>query len=118
MAAKSGRRAGKAADQPPHRGRIQAQGGGIEKSVSWSRETPPTETEMMELVHKLELQLSRSERLERHVGFEQLRRFIRRAAKEGGTSIVPSRSFPPRPKRGVRVDIEILTGMAAVPDKG
>ncbi len=42
-----------------HRGRIQAQGGGIEESVSWCQnDTPPTKTEGLEMIDILENRLN------------------------------------------------------------
>jgi hypothetical protein len=97
-----------------HRGRIQAQGGGIETSVSWSRQTPPTESEMMAMVRQLEAMLTPAERRARQEGFEQLRQFIRKGKAHGLP--VLSRSFPYRIVRGIRIDLEVRKGCAAVPD--
>lgn len=47
---------------PPHRGRIQAQGGGTEQSVPWARNTPPTESEMLNFCDELEGKLSEREK--------------------------------------------------------
>jgi hypothetical protein len=41
---------------PKHRGRIQAQEGGIEKSIPWARDSPPTESGMLEMCDALEAQ--------------------------------------------------------------
>ena len=86
-------------------------------SVSWSRQTPPTEREMMAMVSMLETRLTPSELRDRKTAFEKLRAFIRRAAAEGGTEILPSRSFPYPPVHGIRVDIEVFKGTSAVPEK-
>jgi hypothetical protein len=101
--------------EPAHRGRIQAQGGGIEKSVSWSRQIPPTESEMMAMVAQLESKLTPAERRDRQVALQQLRQFIHNAAKGYGMSVL-SNSYPYRTFRGIRVDLEVLKGRAAVPD--
>jgi len=83
----------KKASEAEHRGRIRAQSGGIEKSVSWSRKTPPTESEMMAMVWQLEAKLTPSERNARRKGFEQLRKFITKTATVGGSGVLPSRSL-------------------------
>jgi hypothetical protein len=43
-----------------HRGRIQAQGGGLEASESWSSSTPPTKQEGLDLIDKLECNIIKS----------------------------------------------------------
>ncbi len=101
----------------PHRGRIQAQGGGVEKSVSWSRQTPPTESEMMAMVAQLESKLTPAERREREKAFEQLREYIHRAVAKNGTGIIRTKRFPFNAARGIRLDLEVLKGTAAVPDQ-
>jgi hypothetical protein len=58
---------------PEHRGRIQAQGGGTEKSVSWARDTPPTESEMLRFCDALENQLTNREKRDRKQPLAQLR---------------------------------------------
>ena len=103
------------AKEAAHRGRIQAQGGGIEKAVSWKRQTPPTESEMMEMVAHLESMLTPAERRARQKGFEQLRRLIRRASMIGGLPPLQM-SYTNVSVSGVRVDIEVLTGLAGVLD--
>jgi hypothetical protein len=97
-----------------HRGRIQAQGGGVEMSVSWSRQTPLTESEMMAMVEVLESKLTSAERGARVTAFEQVRRLIRNASATGGLPQL-SLSFLHLSHRGIRVDLEVLKGNAAVP---
>lgn len=99
--------------EAPHRGRIQAQGGGVEKSVSWNRQTPPTESEMMAMVRELEAKLTPAEKRAREVAFEQLRRLIRAAAQAGTGLPVLRRSYPFPAIRGIRVDLEVLKGYIA-----
>ena len=100
---------------PKHRGRIQAQGGGVEKSVSWNRQTPPTESEMMAMVSQLESQLTPAERGVRARAFEQLRRLIRNGSIAGSLPRMGV-SFPHLSERGIRVDLEVFKGEAGVPD--
>ena len=76
-----------------HRGRIQAQGGGTEKSEAWAQGNPPTETEMLALCDRLESQLTPREQKDREQPLRQLRRFIRAAARAGGVSAPVSRSW-------------------------
>jgi hypothetical protein len=111
------KRKSRKATEREHRGRIQAQGGGVEVSVSWSRQTPPSESEMMEMIQRLEAKLTPAELRHRETGFEELRKFIQRAAAKGGTSIARPKSFPFQVVKGIRVDLEIMKGMAAVPEK-
>lgn len=97
----------------PHRGRIQAQGGGLEASVSWAQRTPPTTAEGLAMVESLRTQLTTRQINERSVGFTQAERFISNAGNAGGVDAPVSRSFPPG--NAIRVDIEVITGRAFVP---
>lgn len=101
---------------PVHRGRIQAQGGGTEKSESWSRNSPPTEGELLRLCDNLEAQLTAQEKSDREAAMGKLRQFIRSAAQGGGMSAPASKSWRKRGSRDVRIDLEIIKGLAAVPD--
>src|SRR5437764_15475680 len=97
-----------------HRGRIQAQGGGTEKSVAWSQATPPTESEMLAFCDQLEAQLTARELADRLQPMAQLRRFIRSAAKGGGVLAPVSRSCLKRGSKDIRVDLEVIPGEACV----
>jgi hypothetical protein len=108
-------RQGSASD---HRGRIQAQGGGTEKSESWARDTPPTESEMLRLCDVLEAQFTEREKRDRDQPLAQLRRFIRSAAQGGGVSAPVPKSWLKRGSKDIRIDLEVITGMACVPDSG
>jgi hypothetical protein len=103
-------------EKPIHRGRIQAQGGGKEKSESWAQATPPTLSEIMRLIDRLEAQLTPKEKKIREQGFAQLRRAVESGAKTGGFWAPRSRSFPKPATGDIRVDLEVITGRAAVPD--
>lgn len=47
---------------PKHRGRVQAQGGGTEKSVAWAQDHPPTLSDGLRMMDELEGQLTKRER--------------------------------------------------------
>jgi hypothetical protein len=108
--------ASSASGSAEHRGRIQAQGGGTEKSESWAQGEPPTETEMLSLCDRLESQLTNQEKKDREQGLRQLRRFIRAAARAGGVAAPVNRSWYKRGSKDIRIDLEVVTGMACVPD--
>lgn len=62
-------------------------------------------------------QLTLVERKEREEGFRQARRFVVAAAAASGVDAVVIVSFPkPKLKGGIRVDIEVRTGRACIPD--
>jgi hypothetical protein len=103
---------------PDHRGRIQAQGGGTEKSESWAQSTPPTESEMLQMCDNLDTQLTDREKRERAQPMAQLRRFIHSAAQGGGVSASIRKSWLKRGSKDVRIDLEVIKGMACVPDSG
>jgi hypothetical protein len=99
-----------------HRGRIQAQGGGLQASVAWNQATPLTLAQGQALLAALSAQLTDKQRAERAAGFAGAARFMENAAASGGVcarDIKSSLSFP----RGaqIRVDIEVREGQAFVP---
>ncbi len=95
----------------PHRGRMQAQGNGLEKSVSWSQDEPLTRTQAKGLLQRLKGLLSKSEYAERAEQFDQAERYIEGA---DGLDATKRRTFQNRKTRDVRVDIEVLAGRAFV----
>lgn len=103
---------------PTHRGRIQAQGGGVEKSCSWAQVTPLTKTEGEKLVDNLESSLTDPEMEVRQEAFQQARDYINRAARAGGVDAQVSKTFPnvSKIRSDIRVDIEVIKGKAFVPD--
>lgn len=64
----------------------------------------------------LENQLSAREKKDRKEPLAQVRRFVRAAAKGGGVSAPVSKSFLKRGSKDIRVDLEVITGQACVPD--
>ena len=94
-----------------HRGRIQAQGNGVEKSVTWSQDEPLSREQGKTLLQQLKGQLSEKEHAERAEQFEQAERYI------AGANEIPAperRTFQNRKTKDVRVDIEVLAGRAFV----
>lgn len=100
-------------DEIMHRGRIQAQGGGLEASVSWAQMNPPTTSDGEIMLETLKAQLTERQINDRIKGFSQAERFINNAGNAGGVNAPVSRSFPQG--SSIRVDIEIITGQAFVP---
>jgi hypothetical protein len=101
---------------PHHRGRIQAQGGGTEESEAWAQSSPPTLSELLRLIDRLEARLTPRERRIRAKGFAQLRRYVENAARFGGVDAPVPKSFPNPPTGDVRVDLEVISGKAGVPE--
>jgi hypothetical protein len=100
---------------PPHRGRVQAQGGDTEKSEAWAQATPPSISDVLAKLDDLENSLTPAEKRQREEAFKQAREYVRKVPKpglEGGTK----KSFPRRKTGSIRVDIEVITGLACVPD--
>jgi hypothetical protein len=100
-----------------HRGRWQAQGGGLQESEPWNQPMPLTLTQGLYLLDTLEAKLTPTDRRARAPFFEQARMFARRAASGGGISAANfpnSMSFPTRnqPASFPRVDLEIRAGHA------
>jgi hypothetical protein len=66
---------------------------------------------------ELEEKLSPQELRDREEYLDELRAYIRRAARNGGVTAQVHPSFPQRAKKtDPRVDMEVITGMACVPD--
>ena len=100
----------------PHRGRIQAQGPNTEESESWTREEPPTKSEMIVRLDTLWGKLTRREQEERGECFEDARRYILSAPPEGIDAGRPKTFRNRKLRGGVRVDLEITTGRACIDD--
>jgi len=101
-----------------HRGRIQAQSGGLEESESWSSSTLSTQQDGLDLIDKLERKIPLAEAMVRKKAFEQARIYVKQATANGGVDAQVSRSFPKgkgTKVKGIRVDIEVITGKAFVP---
>src|SRR5207249_11132287 len=99
-----------------HRGGVQAQGGGTEKSVPWAQNAPPTASDGQRMLDELAAQLTDAELQARQDAFAQAHEFISRAAQAGGVGPV-KKSFPRKALRGgIRVDIEVQEGIAFIPD--
>lgn len=97
-----------------HRGRIQAQGGDTEKSVSWSQDEPLSKADGLRLLNELESQLTKKENQERERSLTNAQRFIENV--QGGIDAVEKRSFYGAKGKGsgIRIDIEVLGGVAFV----
>lgn len=94
---------------PQHRGRVQAQGDGIEQSVSWSISSP-TAVDGHRMFRELYAMLTPAEQRAREDAFILAHQFIARSASKGGVDAPVSKSFPKG--RTVRVDIEVIKGKA------
>jgi hypothetical protein len=99
--------------RPLHRGRTQAQGGGVEKSASWAQATPLTVRQRLLQLRLLAAQLTPTECRARALGLMRARHFMRNAAAGGGVG--PTKvAFPAG--QPIRIDIKVSAGMAFVPD--
>jgi hypothetical protein len=86
--------------------------------VPWDQDTPPTDLEGYQMLDELHAKLTPAEQRERERAFAEARSYIAQVAAAGGASTPPrvSKSFPRKAlKGGIRVDIEVLAGMAFVP---
>lgn len=101
-----------------HRGRIQAQGGGVEESVAWAQIDPPAESEGHSMLERLNSKLPREAQRTRKQALAQAHRFVEEAARGGGIGSPVRKTFlvSPRTPRNERIDIEVQKGIAFVPD--
>jgi hypothetical protein len=94
-----------------HRGRLQAQGGGLEASETWEQGEPLSKKAGLSLLEKLRAKLSFREQQLRKRPFEEAERFIRQA---DGVDAPLRKTFRNRKTKDVRVDIEVWGGTAFV----
>ncbi|MFK7971632.1 MAG: hypothetical protein AB8F95_14800 [Bacteroidia bacterium] len=100
----------------PHRGRIQAQGNSLEKSVSWAQSLPVTQEEGLAILSELTKTLSKREKGDRKTSLLKASRFIERAGKAGGVDAPVSKTFLEPHSKENRIDIEVIAGRAFIPD--
>ncbi|MCR9055244.1 MAG: hypothetical protein ACE362_28310 [Phaeodactylibacter xiamenensis] len=91
---------------------IQAQGGGLEASESWSQTEPLSKEKGLSLLKRLRNRLSPADQALRERPFEEAERFIDQT--EGGIDAPVRRSFNNRQNRSIRIDIEVWSGTAFV----
>ncbi len=96
----------------PHRGRIQAQGDGLEKSVSWSQDEPLSKEEGFGLLKKLKSLLTSDEIKAREKELVKAERYIDNTS--GGLDAVKKKTFLNRKTKDTRIDIEILSETAFI----
>jgi hypothetical protein len=97
-----------------HRGRFQAQGGGIEESEAWDEEDPLPALDAHRLLTRLKYKITKNEYLIRREAFAKAHRFIDGSAANGGTGPT-KQSWPQPPRRDQRrVDIEVQSGRAFI----
>ncbi|WP_226565055.1 hypothetical protein [Shewanella chilikensis] len=97
-----------------HRGRIQAQGDGLEESESWNENTPLTHAEGLEKKADLKNKLPRRELNVRADAFNKARTFIDRARDAGGVTAEVSKTYMVKGESQKRVDIEVRAGKAFI----
>ncbi len=95
-----------------HRGRIQAQGDGLEESETWHQEEPLSRSDGLSLLRKLKDRLSADEQEKRDRPFREAKRFIEQA--QGGVDAPLRKTFRNRKTKDVRVDIEVWSGTAFI----
>ncbi len=97
-----------------HRGRFQAQGGGIEESEPWNQAFPLVAPVAHDLLTRLGSKIPVREAEIRRQAFNKAHEFIDKCASAGG--IGPTKQSWPKPSRtdSRRVDIEVNNGIAFV----
>ena len=95
-----------------HRGRIQAQGEGLEASESWAQDEPLTAKKGLRLLRRLKKNISETDAEKREKQFQKAEDYIKRASQVGGLD--PHKKTFKKKDSDVRVDIEILGGKAFV----
>ncbi|GEM_PF-3311535 len=70
--------------------------------------------EIIHIIEKLKIIIGKKETLKRKSAFEKAERFICGASENGGLSVCVKQSFKVKGTKDVRVDIEVLSGIAFV----
>lgn len=99
-----------------HRGRIQAQGGGVEKSEAWSQDKPLSAKRGLSLLARLVAKLTAKDRADRDKPIQNAERFIKTAGKNGGVFAPVFKSFLAKGSKDKRIDIEVRSGKAFTKD--
>lgn len=100
-----------------HRGRFQAQGAGVEQSVPWALVSPSSKSHGNDCITKLKAKLSPAELLAREVCFIKAVDFVNRAPACGISAFLKHSCIPFPPQKDIRVDIDVLDGVAFIDDK-
>ena len=95
-----------------HRGRFQAQGENVEKSVAWNLKNPETKSHAYEALDNLKDKLTKRELEAREKCFEKAVRFVETRSPSGIVALLRKSCLPTPPVRDIRVDIEVLAGIA------
>jgi RHS repeat-associated protein len=96
-----------------NRGRIQAQGSGLEDSESWARPTPPTASEGAAMLDALWGRLTRRQQEIRSQAYQVLRKFILSRPPVGLPAGYSNRwANPGEDPKVARLDLEVLAGSA------
>lgn len=106
-----------------NRGRVQAQGQNVEKSVDWGEDVVPRASQGHALLEQLLAKLTASEQAHREEAFSQAHVGVDQTARIGGIPqdgrYPASKSYPQPPRRdGRRVDLEVWAGRAFQQDVG
>lgn len=104
------------ANRKPHRGRFQAQGDGTEKSVAWSLNDPCTKSHANKSITDLMSKLSPKELDVRQDCIARAINFVERSPANGMMAIIKKPFTPFPPLKDIRIDIEILAGIAFIDD--
>ena len=103
--------------KPQHRGRFQAQGNGLEKTVSWTLVSPILKSQANKSIDNLKKKLSPAELSARKECFEKAYNFVKRAPANGVSAFFKYSCVPFPPNKDIRVDIDVLAGVAFIDGK-
>lgn len=97
-----------------HRGRIQAQGDGLNESEAWSQPTPISYALGCDKKTALKKKLPSKELLVRTDAFSKAKKFIQNSQAAGGVSAQVSKTYMVKGESEKRVDIEVRAGVAFI----
>lgn len=95
-----------------NRGRVQAQGGNIEKSKAWAKDDALTKADAKQHLDDLEGELTHGELQDRDQALIKARTFVNRAPITGYPAVISKSFSNPTVRRSIRIDVEVHAGLA------
>lgn len=97
-----------------NRGRVQAQGMGVEESYSWSESQIPSKSDGHDYLNNLKKKLASADLKVRDLCFKKAEKWVNNAPVGGYVVVCPIKtSFTPcPPMKDVRVDGELFSGLS------
>ncbi|MFK8164468.1 MAG: hypothetical protein AB8H12_18630 [Lewinella sp.] len=88
----------------------------MEESEAWAQNKPLSVGKALQLLGKLFAKLKKKDAKRREKEFDKAQRLVEEAGRNGGIFAKMAKTFKVKGSKDERVDIEVLSGRAFVPD--